>query len=266
MLYIDGHCHVDALTWDNLKSMALAGIRGIVSPIQLGAAKPLKNIIIQSMWDYLIDVQYSRAKEHLIEPYGMIGISMVSTPSEDVEGLYNLLPEYLVKPGVVGVGEIGFEPNSMTCRNLEKQEEYVRKQVRIVKKAGVIVDFHVPHIPELKRKYTEKILQICIEEGLPMKKVAVDHCSEANLDIVVESGAWAAITVQPWRGITPERAAELVEKHGYERTMVDSDCSGLPSDPLSVPKTALAMRKIGMDEDIIEKVCYLNSCEFYELK
>ena len=171
----------------------------------------------------------------------MIGISMVRTPRDDPSGLYAVLPEYLKRPDVVAIGEIGIEPNSKTCSDLKQQEAFVRKQVAIAKDVDIFVDFHTPFPPEVKREYTQMMLDICRECGLPMSKVIIDHCTDANLGLALEAGANAAISVQPWREITGETAADLIMEHGFERIMVDSDYSGLPSDPLAVPKTAQAL-------------------------
>ncbi len=260
MNYSDSHTHLDALSWSSLQQMYLSGVRKIVSPVQLAAGKAVSCETIQDVWDYLFDIEFARARGQLIEPYGMIGISMVSTPKEDPARLYELLPEYLKRPDVVAIGEIGIEPNSNTCKDLQQQEAFVRNQLRIAADVGICVDFHTPNASDVKKKYTQQMLELCKDAGLSLSKVVVDHCSEANIKMVIDAGAWAAVSVQPWRGITPEMAAETIQKHGYERVMVNSDCSGLPSDPLSVPKTAMAMKRKGISDEAIEKVCCLN-CE-----
>ena len=261
--YIDSHVHLNTLTWSNLDEMRMAGIGTIISPIHLDAAKPVSHDTIVEMWDYLIDVHFPRAQQHLIKPFGMIGISMVGTPKDDPAGLYTLLQDYLKRPDVVAVGEIGIEPNSRTCKDIEKQKEYVRGQLDAARGLDVCIDFHVPNIPEDKKKYTEITLQICREMDFPMSRVVIDHSSDANIEMVLEAGANAAVTVQPFRNVTPELAADIVMKHGFDRIMFDSDFSSLPSDHLAVPKTAMALRKKGVPEDQIEKVCSTNAKKLY---
>ena len=165
--YIDSHVHLNTLTWSNLDEMRMAGIETIVSPVHLDAAKPVSHDTIVEMWDYLIDVHFPRAEQHLIKPFGMIGISMVSTPKDDPAGLYSLFQDYLKRPDVVAVGEIGIEPNSRTCKDIEKQKEFVRGQLDATRGLDVCVDFHVPNVPEDKKKYTEITLQICREMDFP---------------------------------------------------------------------------------------------------
>jgi predicted metal-dependent TIM-barrel fold hydrolase len=243
--------------------MYMSGIREIVSPVHLAAAKPVHWQTIVEMWDYLLEVQFARAEKAFIKTRAMIGISMVSTPADNDSALFEVLPKYLRRPDVVAIGEIGLEPGSGTCKDLAYQEKLVKAQLEIAKREGVCVDFHVPNLPPQKREFTQRILDICGACGMPLNKVAIDHCSDANIDLVLKAGAQAAITVQPFRGMTPSLAAEIIAKNGFERIMIDSDFSGLPSDHLAVPKTALALKRLGVSESDIEKVGALNAKSFY---
>lgn len=265
MYFVDSHLHLADMTWENLKSMYLAGVRVVVSPAQLGAAKPVSIETIKDVWDFTLEVQEVRAKEHFIKSYALIGISSISTPKDDLSVVLDWLPEYLKRPDVLGIGEIGIEPNSWTSKDLKFQERIVREQLKLLKKFNKAVVFHLPSAAENKIKYTRVLLDMCREYDIPMSKVVVDHCSEANLEMVLQSGAFAAITVQPWRDITPETAAGLIIKYGYDRIIVNSDCSDFPSDPLSVPKTAYALRNKGASENIIERTCCKNALEAYSL-
>jgi predicted metal-dependent TIM-barrel fold hydrolase len=243
--------------------MYLAGLRTIVTPVQYDAAHAISSEIIRETWDYLFDVHIPRAEKNLIKAYGLIGISMVSTPKDDPTGLFEILPEYLKRPDVVGIGEVGFEPGSKTCQDLKFQEELFNKQLLIAKEVGVSVVVHVPNPPERKKEFTERSLALCKRCKIPMEQVVIDHCSGANIKQVLNSGAYAAISVQPWRGITPDIAAALVCEYGPDKIMIDSDCSSGWSDPLSVPKTAAALKKKGISDEVIAMVCLSNSKQAY---
>lgn len=265
MYYVDSHLHLSDLTWENLKSMSVAGVKTLVTPAMLGAAKPVSNEAIKDIWDFYFDVQLDRTKEHGIDGYILIGICPVSTPSGDLSELIDALPDYLKRPEVVGIGEIGVEPGSKTTNDLDFQEEIVVEQLKLLKEFNKAAVFHIPLAPDKKVKYTVMMINLCVKYGIPMEKVVIDHCSDANIKIALDAGAYAAITVQPWRGITPEIAAGLTLQYGCDRVMIDSDCGGGISDPLSVPKTAYELRKKGASEDIIKKACYSNALEVYSL-
>ena len=265
MKVIDSHTHLDTLTMVDLSKMRLAGVRSIISPIHIDAAKPVACRTIKDVWDYLLEVQFGRARSNGIKAYAMIGVSMVSTPADDPEDLFRALPSYLNREEVVAIGEIGFEPNSRTCSDIKVQADLIRKQLEIAAAENICVDFHVPNAPEQKKEFTAKTLEICRECNFPMHKVVIDHCSEVNIGMALEAGAYAAITVQPWRNMTPEIAADLVLKFGPERIMVDSDCGGGISDPLAVPRTAVALMDKGLAENDIEDILYGNAVKAYAL-
>jgi len=265
MYFIDSHTHLKTLTWKNLEEMYLAGIREIISPIHFDAAKPIDNIVIIETWKYLVETHFSRAKSNFIKPHAMIGISMVGAPKDNPEMLYKILPDYLRREETVAIGEIGFEPSSRTNNNIDFQESLIRNQLKIAKKMNIPVVFHVPNPPELKKKYTEKTLSICKEHNMTMINVLIDHCSEINIKTVLDSGAFAGISVQPFRKMTPEMAAKIIKKHGYDKIMLNSDFGSLPSDHLAVPKTAFALKKLDCKDKEIEKVCCCNAREFYKI-
>lgn len=263
--YADSHLHLPDLTWENLKSMYLAGIRIIVSPMIIGAAKHISHETVKDMWDYQLEVQLKRTEEHFIKSYAMLGVGIGSTPKGDFSRLFDWLAEYLKRPEVVAIGEIGIEPGSITIKDLNQQEEIVNEQLKILRKFNKAVVFHTPPADENKIKYTERLLDLCKENNIQLSKVIIDHCNDSNIKMALDSGAVAAITVQPWRGITPKIASDLIIKHGYENVIVNSDSSAGMSDPLAVPKTAYELRKKGQSEELINKVCWRNILDVYSI-
>jgi len=257
MYYFDAHVHLTDMTQENLKEMALANIRGLVSPVHLSAAKAVNPDTIIDMWDVQLEKQLGRTKQFLINSYAMIGISMVSTPKNDLTKLLELLPSYLSRPEVVAIGEVGFEPGSKTNNDLAYQQMLLERQIDIAKETGVRLDIHLPNVPDKKILFTEKSIALCQAHGMDMFKVIFDHCTDVNLDMVLESGAYAAISVQPWRKITAEMAAGWLMKYNSDKIFVDSDASNLPTDCLAVAKTAYALEAAGADA-LVEKACCMN--------
>ena len=130
---------------------------------------------------------------------------------------------------------------------------------------GIPVVIHVPHADDKKKEFTERSLALCNENKIHMYRVVIDHCAEANIKMVLDAEASVAITVQPWRNVTPDVAAGLIEKYGSERIMINSDSSVRISDPLAVAKTGLALRKKGLSDEIVTKTCWGNAKNFYNI-
>lgn len=264
-MLFDAHLHSFNVGHADMENMYLAGIRSFVSAVIFARTTPVSPEVYKALWDLQLEDETARAKDYLIDAYAMIGVAMVSIPTDPLP-LLRVLPEYLKRDRVLAVGEIGIDPNSPTCRDLGKQKEIFAAQVEIAKAAGTPVVVHVPNRPDYKVKHTEETMQIARDLGFDFNRLVIDHCSEANLTLVHAAGAHAAITVQSWRGMTPETAAELVEKHGPDRLWVDSDSSDLPSDPIAVARVAYCLLKRGLSEQVVDKVCRANAAAFYGLK
>lgn len=264
MYYFDAHAHLTDMTYENLQDMALANIRGIVAPVQLPIRHPISPDGMVDIWKMHIEEFIPRSKQQLIDVYAMIGMSMVCTPTGEEETLLKEMKKFLALPEVVAVGEIGFELNSPTNGDEAYQQKLYEMQLDVIKETGVRLNIHTSFAPERKIKYTALSLKLAAEHGLDMNKVIVDHCTADNIDMVLEAGAYAAITVQPWRGITPDIAADLIMKYNSDRIFVDSDCcADSPSDPLSVAKVAYALELRGADRKLIDGACGLNCQQAY---
>jgi hypothetical protein len=176
----------------------------------------------------------------------------------------------------VAIGEIGFDPRSEICRDLRTQEQAVRAQLKIAKAQNLPVVVHTP--PDsgqvkvaLKEKYDKKLflvksLELVHEAGLPPGRVLLDHSDKEEwIRMALDHGCYAGITIQEWRGISPELAARWAEEFGPERILLNSDTSTMPSDRLGVPKAVFHLRKRKVAEEKIQNIVYQNPIAFFHL-
>jgi predicted metal-dependent TIM-barrel fold hydrolase len=162
-----------------------------------------------------------------------------------------ILPLFVYKEGVVGIGEIGFDDQTPA------EEKYYRLQLELAKEAGLPVQIHTPHRD--KKRGTQRSMDIAIEHGLDPYSVIVDHNNEETMKEVLDRGFWAAFTIYPFTKMGNERMVEIVKQYGAERIMINSAADWGISDPLAVPKTAALMKLRGIDSKQIELVCYRNA-------
>ena len=263
MEMIDCHLHVEALDQRSLELMALSGIKAVISHTSLPEA--YENIPSQAIFDFadrMLGFHSWRTSKFFIDTYVCVGVSMVGVPIDYEEALARL-PGYLDKERVVGIGEIGLEPSSATCPDLDTQEKILKAQLTMAKEYAKPVAIHTP--PVDKPRWAERYLAMVRDLRLDPCQVIVDHADDSVAKTIIDSGCNAAITVQPWRRLKPADAARIVQATGTDRMLIDSDCSILESDPLSVPKTAFEMRKLGMSESDIRKVVWENPRKLFKL-
>jgi len=179
--------------------------------------------------------------------------------SEDVtlaEEVIALIPQFLDRPNVLGIGEIGLNKNS---RN---ELKVLERHVDLAARHDQLILVHTPHLED-KLKGTRLILDLLKNDRrVRPERVIIDHVEEHTVRLVLDRGHWAGMTLYPETKCTPARAIDILEVHGSERLWMNSACDWGVSDPLAVPKTALEMSRRGHAALAIEKVILQNPARF----
>jgi predicted metal-dependent TIM-barrel fold hydrolase len=252
MHFFDPHIHMVSRTTDDYQAMADAGIVAVIEPA-FWLGQPRTGV--DSFRDYyssLVGWERFRASQFGIKHYCTIGLNSREANNEKLaEQVMEILPLFVYKEGVVGVGEIGFDDQTPA------EEKYYRLQLELAKEASLPVQIHTPHRD--KKKGTQRSMDIAIEHGLDPYSVIVDHNNEETIKEVLDRGFWAAFTIYPFTKMGNERMVEIVKQYGTERIMINSAADWGISDPLAVPKTAALMKIRGIETKDIELVCYGNA-------
>jgi predicted metal-dependent TIM-barrel fold hydrolase len=181
--------------------------------------------------------------------------------SEDValaSDVLALIPEFLDRPNVLGIGEIGLNKNS---RN---ELKVLEMHVDLAAKTGQMILVHTPHLED-KLKGTRLILDLLASDSrIRPERVLIDHVEEHTVRMVLDRGHWAGMTLYPISKCTPARAVDILDVHGSDRLWMNSACDWGESVPLAIPKTALEMRRRGWTADAIDQVIYQNPVRFLQ--
>ncbi len=252
MKFFDPHVHMTSRTTDDYQAMADAGIVALIEPsFWLGQPRTGSDSF-KDYYSSLIGWERFRSSQFGIKHYCTIGLNSREANNEPLaEQVMEMLPLFIYKEGVVGIGEIGFDDQTAA------EEKYYRLQLELAKEAGLPVQIHTPHRD--KKRGTQRSMDIAIEHGLDPSMVIVDHNNEETVQEVLERGFWAAFTIYPFTKMGNERMVEVVKKYGAERIMVNSAADWGISDPLAVPKTAALMKLRGINNHDIELVTYTNA-------
>jgi len=256
MRFIDPHIHMSARTTDDYERMAAAGVVALIEPA-FWLGQPRTNA--GSYMDYLSSLvgwERFRAAQFGIRHYCAIGLNAKEANNEALaEEVLALLPRYLLKEGVVALGEIGFDDQTAA------EEKYYRAQLDMAKELDMVVMVHTPHRD--KRTGTLRSMEIAVEHGVAPGRVIIDHNNEETVEDVLERGFWAAFTLYPHTKMGNERMVEIARRYGSERIIIDSSSDWGVSDPLAVPKTARLMLESGIPAEAVEKIAYRNALAAY---
>ena len=257
MDFIDPHIHIASRTTDDIAQMARSGCRIVGEPaFWCGFDRSGTS----SFRDYFRQLTEWEPKR--VAAYGMQHCCWIGVNAKEAENVafsrevMTLMPEFLDRPGVLGVGEIGLN------KNTRNEVQTLEALIDLAHVRGEQMLFHTPHLED-KHRGTRMILDLLrADRRTDPRRVCIDHCEEHTIRLALDGGYWAGITLYPLTKATPERAADMVENYGPERIMVNSSADWGPSDPLSVPAFIAVMRKRGHPDALIRRVAYDNPLQF----
>ncbi|MEM7625535.1 MAG: TatD family hydrolase [Planctomycetota bacterium] len=259
MPYIDPHIHMVSRTTDDYQAMALAGCVAVTEPAfwaGFDRSSP------QGFYDYFVqltEVEPVRAAAFGIAHHAWVCIN--PKEAEDpgfARDVIALLPEFLGKPNVLGVGEIGLNKNS------KNEMAILEEQIALAAENDQLILVHTPHLED-KLKGTRLILDALRRDGrITPNRVLIDHVEEHTVGEVLDAGYWAGMTLYPDSKCTPQRAVDIVECYGGERLWINSAGDWGHSDPLAVPKCMAEMRSRGHGAELIHRLVYNNPLAFLE--
>ena len=256
MRFIDPHIHMLARTTDDYERMAAAGIVALIEPaFWLGQPRTSVGTYVDYL-STLVGWERFRAAQFGIRHYCTIGLNSKEANNEALaEQVLEVLPRYLVKEGVVAVGEIGYDDQT------DAEDRAYRAQLSMAKEFDMLVQVHTPHRD--KKRGTTRSMDVAEEMGVAPSRVVIDHNNEETVQEVLDRGFWAAFTIYPHTKMGNERMVEIARRYGSERILIDSSADWGVSDPLAVPKTARLMLERGIAAKDVEAICYGNALKAF---
>ncbi|MFY1651440.1 TatD family hydrolase [Solwaraspora sp. WMMB762] len=255
MRIFDPHIHMTSRTTDDYQAMADAGVRALVEPA-FWLGQPRTNVgSFVDYFDALLGWEPFRASQFGIRHHATIALNPKEANDPRCAGVLDVLPRYLVKDGVVAVGEIGYD--SMT----PAEDEAFATQLALAREHDLPALVHTPHRD--KARGTERTLAVVAESGIDAGRVVVDHLNEVTVGLVKESGCWMGFSIYPETKMSPPRMVEILKDYGPERILVNSAADWGRSDPLLTRTTGEAMLAAGFSADDVDRVLWRNPVEFY---
>jgi hypothetical protein len=257
MRFIEPHAHMVSRTTDDYLAMATSGCQAVCEPAFWAG---YDRTSVAGFYDYfrqLTDYEPKRAAKFGLAHYCWLCLN--PKEAEDVklaEEVIGIIPEFLNRPSVLGIGEIGLNKNS---RN---ELAVFEKHVDLAARHGQLILIHTPHLED-KLKGTRLIIDALKADGrVNPGRVIIDHVEEHTIQLVLDAGFWAGMTLYPESKCTAARAADMVEMYGSERLWMNSACDWGVSVPLAVPRAALEMRQRGHSAEAVDAMIYGNPVRF----
>jgi len=255
--YIDPHIHMVSRTTDDYAAMARAGCVAVTEPAFWAGFDRSSPQGFADYFAQLTGFEPGRAAAHGIAHFCWLCIN--PKEAEDVgfaREVIELIPGFLDRPNVLGIGEIGLNKNS---RN---ELTILEAQIALAAEHDQLILVHTPHLED-KRKGTKLIMDaVAANAAIDPGRVLIDHVEEHTVGMVLDRGYWAGMTLYPDTKCTPQRAADIIETYGTERLWVNSAGDWGHSDPLAVPKCRAEMLARGHDTSTVERITFGNPQRF----
>jgi hypothetical protein len=257
MRYIEPHAHMVSRTTDDYVSMALAGCQTVCEPAFWAG---FDRRSVDGFFDYfcqLTEHEPKRAAKFGLTHYCWLCIN--PKESEDLKlarEVMEIIPGFLDRPNVLGIGEIGLN------KNTRNELTALEAQIDLAARHDQLILVHTPHLED-KLKGTKLIVDALRgDKRIRPERVIIDHVEEHTIELALDAGFWAGMTLYPESKCTAARALDMVEMYGGERLWMNSACDWGVSVPLAVPRAALEMRSRGHSQAMIDKLIHDNPRAF----
>lgn len=258
MYYIDPHIHMVSRTTDDYETLAKMGCVALSEPAFWAGFDRFSVHGFRDYFEQLTSFETKRANAYGIQHFTWLCINAKEAENVSLSReVIAMIPEFLDRPGVLGIGEIGLN------KNTRNEATVFLEHLDLAMKTNEQILIHTPHLED-KYQGTRMILDMLKDDSrIDPARVLVDHVEEHTVRWVLEAGFWAGMTLYPVSKCTPARAADMIEIYGPDRLLVNSAGDWGPSKPTAVPDFILEMRRRGHSEQLIRQVVYENPIEFF---
>ncbi len=152
MAYIDPHIHMVSRTTDDYARMADAGCVAVTEPAFWAGYDRSSPAGFEDYFGQLTEVEPRRAAGFGIRHYSWLCIN--PKEAEDpgfAREVIQLIPQFLQRPNVLGIGEIGLH------RNTQNELAILEEQIEMAVQSDCLILVHTPHLED-KLKGTRLIL------------------------------------------------------------------------------------------------------------
>ncbi len=257
MRYIEPHAHMVSRVTDDYAAMVTAGCAAVCEPAFWAG---FDRSSVDGFYDYfcqLTDYEPKRAAKFGLPHFSWLCIN--PKESEDTklaDEVLGIIPQFLDRPNVLGIGEIGLN------KNTRNELAVLEKHIDLAARHDQLILVHTPHLEDKFKGTCLTIDALRANSRIRPERVIIDHIEEHTARLVLDAGFWAGITLYPESKCTPARAVDIVETFGQEKVWLNCACDWGVSDPLAVPKAAMEMRRRGHSPDEIDRLLFQNPHRF----
>lgn len=251
---IDTHMHADSRSSEDFEKMFINGIDTAITcsfyPYKL---KDNQEVLLNH-FERILNYDTERAKKYGLDLKVALGIHPTNV-MKNTDKLFKKIQEMIKENEIIAIGEIGLDSNT------PQEQDIFKKQLELAEETKTKVIIHTPR--KNKQEVLKDIKSIVLETINP-QLVVIDHINSKVVNDVIDEEFTLGLTVQPQK-MEVNEAVAILKENGFDRFLLNSDISNMPSDPISVPKTVRTLKKLGFKAKEIDKVSFKNAEKFFNI-
>ncbi len=209
MYYIDPHIHMVSRTTDDYETLAKMGCVAVSEPAFWAG---FDRGSVDGFRDYFRQLTEFRA-ETRAGWYGIQHYTWLCINAKEAENVplsrevIAMIPEFLDRPGVLGIGEIGLN------KNTRNEATMFLEHVDLAMKTNEQILIHTPHLED-KYQGTRMILDMLTDDRAhrPQPRAGRSRRRAHRSAPVLDDGFWAGMTLYPVSKCTPDAG----RRHGRD--------------------------------------------------
>src|SRR5919199_770494 len=178
--YIDPHIHMISRVTDDYHRMARCGCAAVTEPafwagFDRGSAEGFRDY-----FRHLTEYEPNRAAQFGIRHYTWLCINAKEAENVSLSReVIALIPEFLKRPNVLGIGEIGLN------KNTANEATVFQEHLDLAVKTDELILIHTPHLED-KYKGTRMIVDMLKgDRRVKPQRVCIDHVEEHTVRLAV---------------------------------------------------------------------------------
>ncbi|MCC5829471.1 MAG: TatD family hydrolase [Phycisphaeraceae bacterium] len=256
MRMIQPHYHAIARTAQDYERMAMSGVVAVVEPAFWAGFDRKYPETFLDYFRQISEFEPTRAAEYGIRHWCWVAVNPKEAENRELSRVVlDQMPEFFQKPTVLGVGETGLH------KSTPNECEIFQAHVELAMKHDQLVLIHTPHLAD-KLHGTKKVLEILKGMNVKPERIWIDHVEEHTFAMARDAGYWVGMTLYPITKCSPRRAADLVDRYGYERVLINSSADWGPSDPFLIHECVLEMKRRGYSLNQLIDIFHNNPARF----
>ena len=257
MKYIDHHAHMVSRTTDDYQQMALTGCVAVTEPAFWAGWDRSHADGFEDYFRQLTEFEPKRAAQYHIQHYTWLAMNPKEADDRVLSReVLKRIPKFLDRPD--GARHRRDRPQP---RHAQRDRDLHRAGRAGARAQAADPDPHAA--PRGQAQGHEDLGRRPAQ--LPdarAGRVMVDHAEEHTLELILDHGYWAGLTLYPQTKVSAQRAADMIERFGPDRICVAGACDWGPSDPMAVPRFIMEMRRRKHPEALIHRVVFENPVQF----